>query len=364
MLIRALFFREPLRPAERLLIIKNDAIGDYIISRNFFAELKRLPGFNKCQFYLACSPKLLPIVRELDPDLFEEIFPIRFDLGTPEAMTFYKRLRNYRFRYLLHPTFSPDPRTHSMVRFSNAPQRIGFDGDTSNCSVQDKAFYEKFYTRLIAVDRPQDHEFNHQKKFFSELADQPLHIDRPRFDSGVGAKKSGEIVLCPGAQHQVRIWAAANYARLLTVLKEKWPELEIVVATGPGEELLGRSIVDLLSFPVTVLNQLPFADLAARLATSRLVICNDSAPAHLAVAVGAPSVCLSNGNHYGRFVPYPVECRTQQITIVPPQVQEKLREKQNPFYYGSSVDINTIIFEEVVSACIKQINDSGIGHNG
>lgn len=364
MLIRALFFRPPFRPAERLLIIKNDAIGDYIISRNFFAELKHLPGFRTCKFYLACSPKLQPIVRQLDPDLFEEIFPIEFELGSAQAMAFYKQLRSYRFRFLLHPTFSPDPRAHSMVRFSNAPQRIGFNGDTSNCSAQDKAYYEKFYTRLISSDRSDDHEFNHQKNFFAELAGAHLPVKRPHVEVlPANHTKTGEIVLCPGAQHQVRIWAPANYARLLTALKEKWPELQILVATGPGEDSLTRNIVDLLSFPANVAERLPFGELAAGMAKAKLVICNDSAPAHLAVAAGANSVCLSNGNHYGRFVPYPRECTPRQIVVVPPRVKERLAAGENPFYHGSDVDINTIIFDEVLSACIKQINDSDIGHN-
>jgi ADP-heptose:LPS heptosyltransferase len=40
-------------------------------------------------------------------------------------------------------------------------------------------------------------------------------------------------------------------------------------------------------------------------ANARAVIGNESGPIHLAAAMDVPFVCISNGNHFGRFHPYP-----------------------------------------------------------
>lgn len=354
--VRRVYFSVPSVSLNNVLVIKNDAIGDYIISRNFFSELKKQPEFSACKFYLACSPKLKPVVEQVDPDFFEAIFTIDFQTGSPEAMSFYKSLGHYKFRYLLHPTFSPDPRAHSMVQFSNAPHRIGFNGDTSNCSLTDKLFFEKFYTRLIHMKEQKGHEFFKQKTFFSELAGMEFPFIRPSLESKITNEMPVDVVLCPGAQHSVRIWDLNNYARLLSALAETFPGLKFRIVTGPGEDHLNDTIKGLVPFPVESVKQPSFTSLISNLASAQFIICNDSAPAHLAVALGVKSVCISNGNHYGRFVPYPEICHAGQTTVIPPSVTSTIATGQNPYYSGSTVNINTIIFEEVFVACKAQLS--------
>jgi ADP-heptose:LPS heptosyltransferase len=43
---------------------------------------------------------------------------------------------------------------------------------------------------------------------------------------------------------------------------------------------------------------------------ARIVISNDTGPAHIAAAVAVPVVCILGGGHYGRFMPYRVEAPT------------------------------------------------------
>jgi ADP-heptose:LPS heptosyltransferase len=45
--------------------------------------------------------------------------------------------------------------------------------------------------------------------------------------------------------------------------------------------------------------------LVSILAHARIVLCNDSAPAHLATALGAPVVAVGGGGMPGRYLPYP-----------------------------------------------------------
>ena len=351
---RALFFGPPLRPARRVLIVKNDAIGDYVLVRNFVHDLKRLPGFSDCEFYLACSRRLQPIVQALDPGFYTSFFTIDFELGTEGAMDFYRSLRKLKFRYLLHPTFSPDPRAQSIVRFSNAPQRIGFDGDTMNCSAADKTFYDRFYTRLIRLEDRTGHEFLKQKSFFSELANESSPLMKPTIGLQNKDAVGSAVVVCPGAQQRFRIWDPAHYGQLLDEILEK-SDLRAKIITGPGEDWIAEAILKSTKQPLEWIANPGLNDLLAHLAGAHLVVCNDSAPAHLAVALGLRSVCISNGNCYKRFVPYPESCAAAQITVVPAPVRDDERAGGTSFYNGSTLDINTVDFNEVLDACRTQL---------
>ena len=45
-------------------------------------------------------------------------------------------------------------------------------------------------------------------------------------------------------------------------------------------------------------------ELVAVIAGAHLLIGNETSAVHIAAAVGTPSVCITGGGHFGRFVPY------------------------------------------------------------
>jgi ADP-heptose:LPS heptosyltransferase len=69
------------------------------------------------------------------------------------------------------------------------------------------------------------------------------------------------------------------------------------------------SILDLLG-------KTTLRDACAIISYSRLVIACDSGPIHLAVALGAPSISITGGGHYGVFVPYPQEVQEMVSQVV------------------------------------------------
>ena len=104
------------------------------------------------------------------------------------------------------------------------------------------------------------------------------------------AAPAGFVALCPGsATAPGKRWPAERYAALARVLSASG--IPSVVAVGPAERALGQSIAASAGVPTPVVGaDLDPVELAAALARARAVASNDSGPAHLAAAVGAPTV--------------------------------------------------------------------------
>lgn len=106
----------------------------------------------------------------------------------------------------------------------------------------------------------------------------------------LGIAESGYVLLHGGASQLARakgldkIYPAEKWAKVLQELQQRQPNLPIVVACGPEDS----EFVDELSRAVNGLKVVSPPDigkLAATIAGANLMLCTDSAPMHLAVAV-------------------------------------------------------------------------------
>lgn len=107
------------------------------------------------------------------------------------------------------------------------------------------------------------------------------------------------VVLNPGSNEPGRRWPHAGYAALARRLLDGGYRVAVI---GKGDEDLG----ELSALPVIDLSgRTTVAQLMDLLASAAAVISNDSGPAHLSIALGAPTVVIVGGGHMGCFVPYP-----------------------------------------------------------
>ncbi len=341
-------FRYPSQ-TKRLLIVKNDALGDYIIFRNFIEALQQHPHYKVYEVYLMVHPRVMPLAQLLDQQFVKGFIECPQELyALKTQLHFFTKLWSYRFDRLLHPTYSPNAHIERMVSYSKVKHKITYSGDTSNISLHEQAYYAPFYTQLI--EAAVEHEFEKQKLFFSTILGANLLPDKPTLKRSRAAL-TNLISICPGASNPRRSWLAANHLQLIRALHQWNSNLIFRVITGPGEAHFYESIQ--ASSPIAISHGEPngFAALIDALSESALVICMDSAPAHLSVALDVKHICISNGNHYRRFVPYPFA--TSQTCVWPPQLEEAMAREptKNPFYAGSNLDINTISVEKVFHLC-------------
>jgi predicted lipopolysaccharide heptosyltransferase III len=100
------------------------------------------------------------------------------------------------------------------------------------------------------------------------------------------------VAIHPGARGRLRQWPVERYAEIARRLHQEYAAL-ILVLGGPREKSLVDSLEQSMGFrPAFKSNDLSILELGALLKRCRLFIGNDSAPAHIAAAVGCPSLTL------------------------------------------------------------------------
>ncbi|MFF8814647.1 glycosyltransferase family 9 protein [Streptomyces pactum] len=104
----------------------------------------------------------------------------------------------------------------------------------------------------------------------------------------------GAVVVHPGADAAARRWPARRFAAVARALAEAGHR--VVITAGAGEAPLARAVAAGAGLPPAAVlggtGDVPFPDLAAVLAHARVVVVGDTGPAHLATALGTPSVVL------------------------------------------------------------------------
>ncbi len=105
---------------------------------------------------------------------------------------------------------------------------------------------------------------------------------------GIRAGK-GFVVLAPGSAWATKRWKPAHYAELSRLLAAEG--YSVVLVGSPAEADLCRAIAEQGS-AVSLAGELNIPRLLVLLRHARGVVCNDSAPVHLAELVGTPVVTL------------------------------------------------------------------------
>jgi predicted lipopolysaccharide heptosyltransferase III len=100
------------------------------------------------------------------------------------------------------------------------------------------------------------------------------------------------VAVHPGARGRLRQWQPHRFAEIARRLRSRWGAAVILIG-GPREGELVDSVEGLMGFPASFKStDLSLLELAAVLSRCRLFLGNDSAPAHMAAAVGCPTVTL------------------------------------------------------------------------
>jgi heptosyltransferase II len=100
------------------------------------------------------------------------------------------------------------------------------------------------------------------------------------------------IGLHPGSVWATKRWSADGYARLIVLLKERYP-CEILLFGGPEDREVITKVQDLCGgCAVSLVDRISLRELPAALSRCRVLITNDSGPMHIAVAEAVPVIAI------------------------------------------------------------------------
>lgn len=339
------------------MLLKLDSIGDYIIFRNFIRELKSSDQFKDFEITLCGNVWWKDIAEQLDNGIVSKFIWVDYaSMADYEyRQQIYEQVHGARFEVLIHPTYSRCVVSDLIVKFSGVSNTVGFDGDMTNLPLNLKSIHDQFYSRLIPGGEKNMFEFFRYKLFFETLLGKTLENVRPEIDLVPNAEN--KIFICPGAKDDFRKWSAANFALLSEKLRSIFPDDEFFICGAASDSIAAKEIQGISAMPfIDLTGKIALTELIEKFRGARLIVTNDSGPLHIAAALGKRTVCISNGNNYGRFTPYPAEVNNK-CSVIYPEALLKLSEEQRLRQYGkhgSTLDINSISVEEVFKS-VKQL---------
>ena len=308
------------REFRRILLIKPSSLGDLVHALPVLHGLRcRYP---EAEIDWLASTSCVPLV-EGHPELTSVV---RFDrrrfgrmLQSPgialEFAAFLRMLgaRRYDLVVDLQGLF----RSGVLAAATQARVRIGF------AAAREAAWV--FYTHRLRVPPQVTHavDRNYLVSRMLGFADVPVTFDlavtpaeRQRARETLAAAGVGDAdvfaAILPGARWDTKRWAADRFSVVVDGLQQGHG-LRSVLLAGPDEaEVCARVAGRCRSAPADLAGQTGVRELIAVLEQAAVVICHDSAPMHLAAALGRPVVSILGPTNPDRTGAYGANARVLQ----------------------------------------------------
>lgn len=287
----------------KILLVRLRSIGDTVLATPSAFALKRfLPD---AQVDILVEDWVAPLLYS-HPHLDHVIALERGRMMARARVARLLRSANYDVVYNLHggttATF--------FTRATGARHRVGFET------------YQ--YAALHSHKAPSPQSLWGQQKAHS--VEQQLALlgwtgvpvtDRPRTSLGVDPEASESInrrlatarlddrkiaLIHPAAAFATKQWAAENFARVAEFVAEQG--FAPVAIVGPNERAVLENLLKELSIPIVSFDDLSLPEVTALAARSQLFVGNDSGIAHIAAAVGTPSVVIFGSSNIAHWRPW------------------------------------------------------------
>lgn len=349
-----------------LLLIRLDAIGDYVLFRNFIEVLRKSEKYKDYRITLLGNSAWKNVSEELEHEYISNFLWLDRSKFIKNFIYRYKKFQEIvscGHEVVLSPVYSRDFFvSDSIIKLVYSKEKIGSTGDLSNIRKWQKNISDKYYDVLVPAKDELMFEFDRNREFFENLLGKKLDIKKPHID--LKPKKmpfkllQNYAILFIGASASFRKWNIEGFAKVGEYLKEKHG-YEIVLCGAPTDlddalrfkEYFDGSYIDLVG-------KTSLTELLHVIYSGNLMIANETSAPHFAVALEMTNVfVISNGNHYGRFTPYPKDMAPNYHVIYHPQIEKNIEDYKklsNSYGFGSDLDINEISFENVKNK-IKQV---------
>ena len=349
-----------------LLLIRLDAIGDYILFRNFIEVLKQSEKYRDYDITLLGNSVWKSLSEELDGAFISKFIWLDRNRFHKDFFYRYQKLQeivSLGYEIVISPTYSREFfYTDTIVKCLYAKEKIGNIGDVSNIKKWQKNSSDNYYTKLIPAENELMFEFYRNKEFFENLLGEKLKIKKPtimlkdkKIDFDLPQKYA---ILFIGASASYRKWNIEKFAHVAKYLKEIY-DYEIILCGGSADLEDAKQFANYYKKNfIDLVGKTSLLDLLYVINHANLMIANETSAPHVAVALEMTNVfVIYNGNHYGRFTPYPKEVSENYHVIYHPEIEKDLNDYKtlsNSYGFGSDLIINEIS-EEMVKNKIDEV---------
>jgi ADP-heptose:LPS heptosyltransferase len=341
----------PVRQKQRrLLLVKTDEIGDYMLMRNLLQRFKDSAGYgghritlignrNWRQLFDASDASVADEVIWLDRILFRRNMLYRFSVllrvrraGFSDAVNLVGS-RSFRTDDLLvavstssnniamQSAGEPSPRMERLLTPARIYQRLAYAGGADLFDgIRNARFIESMLGPVAGVVDTGAGVVDAAVAGVSSIRlDGCLSEVRPEW-----SLPAAYFVVVPGSGNPNKWWPTESFARTCLHVARRY-ELTPVICGGAADRKVTTPLHAALDGPaIDLTGRTSLPELLSVLRMACFLISIDTGAVHLAAAVGCPVFGLFSGLHFGRFSPYPAALAPHFFSIYPDETDEKI----------------------------------------
>jgi ADP-heptose:LPS heptosyltransferase len=312
-----------IRDKKKVLLVRLDAIGDFIIWLDAAQALRTLYPPEKYEITLLGNQTWTSLASLLP--YFDRVWNLdrlKYLRNPFYCYTILSKVHEEQFDLAINPAFSREFQLGDvLVKVSDADEKIGSQGEREYIRKWQKNISDRWYTRLIPSEKRPLMELERNAEFIRGLGITDFCASVPVFPVLPDVPDSFDLknyyVIFPGAGAAARQWPLERFKELAERIYDKIGWI-CVVCGGRGEELFGRGLEEGSKGHLqNWAGRTSLPELVAIIARAKLLVANETSAVHIAAAVSTPAVCILGGGHFGRFLPYRTEVQSAGLLPVP-----------------------------------------------
>lgn len=282
---------------KKILVIQTAFIGDVILTLPMVQVLGR--SFPGASIDIVVIPRASDLLA--NNPLFTSVLSYDKRKSEKGLGGFFRQVKKLQLgKYDLAVVPHRSLRSALLARLSNIPKRIGFDRSAGKVFFTDLVRYdsgkhevERNYSLLVPLGINLQHK--ELPKLYPSVQD-AAEVDRLSSAQGPEEEKLW-IAVAPGTVWKTKQWLPERFAE---VAKKLSADHTVILIGGKEDEALCEEIRRSVGMTncINFAGKLSLLQSAEAIKRCRLLISNDSAPMHIAVAVGTPVVAI-----FGSTVP-------------------------------------------------------------
>lgn len=300
--------------SKRILIVKPDAIGDFIIFSKYL----------RSYIDLYKDYEIDVLINKVNHEIAEDCEEIReiisIDIKTMSNYDGFKLMKhvvNQNYNKVIYPVNSREVIIDKLCILSNAKEIVTFSGDNCNISNGRKTFNNKYFSNVINSTNSLVHETIHNEEFLMKLGckknDYKTFIkikeNNVKFLNDCVEQNEKYVVLVPGCQAMIRFWSEEKYAEIIEYLCNI-KKLKVIILGSRSEmylvsSILSKVVVDDMGLLINLAGKTDLHNMITIISKASFYIGSETSAVHIAELYNVKSICIIGGGHYNKFYPYP-----------------------------------------------------------
>jgi heptosyltransferase-2 len=292
--------KQPEEKINTILFIRIDRIGDIVLSTPAIEALKR--SYPDTKLIVLASKSNHAILK--NNPFVNEIIIYDYRRSLFQILKNIRQLRDHKIDLAIDPHADYEIKTALFALLSGARKRIGFSdygreyffNHHASKNIREKHFVDltsdvlKLLNIEVKNKSPKIYIAEKEHKWSESWVKKKLNNSMPI------------LGIHPGAYYESQRWPEEHFAELISNL-QKDNKMEIIIFGGPDDEILVERICSLtFKRPCTFISS-DIRQFIAILACCHNLICNNSGPLHIAVAVNVPTISFMGPTSKERWMP-------------------------------------------------------------